>query len=149
MSLDPSCWALYLEVYHVFRCAMTVVLIFLTCSRKVDLEGPKDHKELMNVVNDAVMQGGGDTWKVKDFMDNYPDTNLRKQMYTRVKVPEDGFLKIIPITGCLFHSYPIFAGNEYDINYTFPNNNRLMGYEDDVSRKLNQAMEQCRARNGY
>ena len=91
--------------------------------RKVDLEGPKERKELMNIVDDAVMQGGGDIWRVKDFMDNYPDTNLRKEMYQRVKVPEEGFLKIIPITGCTFHNYPIFEGIEYDINYSFPNNN--------------------------
>lgn len=70
--------------------------------RRVDLQGPRDHHELNNVVNDAVTRGGGDTWKVKDFMDNYPDTNLRKQMYRRITAPEEGFLKIIPITGCLF-----------------------------------------------
>ena len=56
------------------------------------------------------MRGGGDTWKVKDFMDNYPDTNVRKEMYRRIKAPEEGFLKIIPITGCFFHNYPKIAG---------------------------------------
>ena len=28
--------------------------------RKIDLEGPNGRKELMNIVDDAVMQGGGD-----------------------------------------------------------------------------------------
>ena len=41
-----------------------------------------------------------------------------------------------PLAG--FHNYPIFAGNEYDINYTFPNGNRLDGYEGDVSRAMNR-----------
>ena len=108
--------------------------------RRVDLEGPQDRNGLNNIVDDAVMRGGGDTWKVKDFMDIYPDTNLRKTMYRRIKAPEEGFLKIVPITGCFFHNYPIFAGNEYDINYLFPHGNRLERYENDVSREINKVL---------
>ena len=100
--------------------------------RKIDLEGPNERKELMNIVDEAVRQGGGDTWSVREFMNNYPDTNIRKKMYKRVSAPKDGFLKVIPITGCMFHNYPWFQGVEYDINYSFPNNSRLYG---DMKKK--------------
>ena len=134
--------------YHWYEHAITMPDVgdldeggaFCIEGRKIDLEGPKGRKELMNIVDEAVRQGGGDTWKVKDFMDNYPDTNIRKEMYKRVSAPENGFLKVIPITGCMFHNYPLFEGVEYDINYTFPNNNRLVGYEEEVSRRLNTVL---------
>ena len=109
--------------YHWYEHALTMPDVgdldeggeFCIEGRKIDIEGPKGRKELMNIVDEAVRQGGGDTWKVKDFMDNYPDTNIRKEMYKRVSAPENGFLKIIPITGCMFHNYPLFEGVEYDI----------------------------------
>ena len=86
--------------YHWYEYALTMPQVgdldeggeFCIESRKVDVEGPNSHKEMLNVINEAVMQGRGDTWKVKDFMDNYPDTNRRKAMYQRVTAPEDGFL---------------------------------------------------------
>jgi hypothetical protein len=45
------------------------------------------------------MRGGGDIWKVPDFLAAYTDKNTRKPMYRRVEAPMDGFLKIVPNTG--------------------------------------------------
>ena len=98
--------------------------------RRIDQEGPKTTNEFNNVVNDAVMRGGGDTWKVKDFIDAYPDTNIRKSMYRRIEAPETGFLKIVPITGCFFYHYPIYSGVEYDTT------TRLETTTDSTSMKM-------------
>jgi len=38
----------------------------------------------------------------------YTDVNARKTMYKRVEAPADGFLKIVPITGCYFHNYDLY-----------------------------------------
>jgi len=65
-------------------------------------EGPMTRYDLDDVIRDAVMRGGGDVWKVPDFLAAYTDKNTRKPMYQRVEAPMDGFLKIVPNTGCHF-----------------------------------------------
>ena len=61
--------------------------------RRIDFEGPKSKTELNNVVDDAVMRGGGDTWKVKDFMEAYPEKHshddVSKDQGTRRRFPQD------------------------------------------------------------
>ena len=86
------------------------------------------------------MRGGGDVWKVPDFLAAYTDKNTRKPMYKRVEAPLDGFLKIVPNTGCYFHNYKYYSGVEYGYDYTFGHNNRLRAYEDDVSSALNRIL---------
>ena len=73
-------------------------------------EGPKTRYDLDDVIRDAVMRGGGDVWRVPDFLAAYNDQNLRKPTYRRVEAPLDGFLKIVPNTGCYFHSYKFYNG---------------------------------------
>ena len=70
----------------------------------------------------------------------YADANIRKPMYRRVEAPADGFLKIVPSTGCLFHNYEIYNGVEYDIKYRFGQRNELEPYEKDVRNALNRVL---------
>ena len=90
---------------------------FCISGRNVTEEGPRTRDELNDVIRDAIVRGGGDVWKVPDFMGAYTDVNARKTMYKRVEAPADGFLKIVPITGCYFHNYDLYSGVEIDINY--------------------------------
>ena len=103
-------------------------------------EGPQTRYDLDDVIRDAVMRGGGDTWKVPDFLAAYNDQNLRKPLYQRAEAPLDGFLKIVPYNGCYFHIYKFYNGVEYGYNYTFGHNNKLSDYEEDVSSSLNRIL---------
>ena len=103
-------------------------------------EGPKTRYDLDVVIRDAVMRGGGDIWKVPDFLAAYTDKNVRKPIYRRVEAPLDGFLKIVPNTGCYFHSYKYYNGVEYGYDYKIGHDNKLSVYEDDVSSSLNRIL---------
>ena len=103
-------------------------------------EGPQTRYDLDDVIRDAVMRGGGDIWKVPDFLAAYTDKNTRKPMYKRVEAPLDGFLKIVPNTGCHFFNYKFYSGVEYGIDYRFGQQNRLSSYEDEVSGALNRIL---------
>jgi len=113
---------------------------FCIGGRNVTEEGPRSREELDDVIRDAIVRGGGDIWKVPDFMASYNDVNIRKRMYKRIEAPSDGFLKIVPNTGCYFHNYDIYSGIEIDINYRFGQNNELDPYERDVSTALNRVL---------
>ena len=86
------------------------------------------------------MRGGGDIWKVPDFLAAYTDKNTRKPMYKRVEAPMDGFLKIVPNTGCHFFNYKFYSGVEYGVDYRFGQHNKLSAYEDEVSSALNRIL---------
>ena len=103
-------------------------------------EGPQTRYDLDDVIRDAIMRGGGDIWKVPDFLAAYTDKNTRKPMYKRVEAPMDGFLKIVPNTGCHFFNYKFYSGVEYGIDYQFGQQNRLSSYEDEVSGALNRIL---------
>ena len=103
-------------------------------------EGPKNRYELDDVIRDAIMRGGGDVWKVPEFLAAYTDKNTRKPLYRRVEAPLDGFLKIVANTGCYFHSYKYFSGIEYSYGQTIGYHNKLSAYEDDVSSSLNRIL---------
>eukprot|EP00435_Cladocopium_sp_Y103_P015282 s3183_g3.t1 len=102
--------------YHWYESTMDMTEVgdldeggrFCIGGRNIIPEGPRTIFDLQNVIRDAVVRGGGDIWKARDFM-NDPETNIRKTMYRRVKVPADGFLKIVPNTGCYFHNSMIFT----------------------------------------
>ena len=66
--------------------------------------------------------------------------HTRKPMYKRVEAPMDGFLKIVPNTGCHFFNYKFYSGVEYGIDYRFGQQNRLSNYEDEVSGALNRIL---------
>ena len=95
--------------------------------------------DLQDVVRDAVMREHGDQWSVEEFMASYPEKNVNKKMYQRISTPPEGFLRIIPFTGCYFGNYEFYNGVEFDMNYRFPNN-RLDDYEDRVSTGLNKCL---------
>ena len=96
--------------------------------------------DLNEVIRDAIMRGGGDIWKVPDFLAVYTDKNTRKPLYKRVEAPMDGFLKIVPNTGCHFFSYKFYSGVEYGVDYRFGQRNKLSDYEDKVSSDLNRIL---------
>ena len=75
---------------------------FCIDGRDIVCEGPRTSNDLNEVIRDAIMRGGGDIWKVPDFLAAYTDKNTRKPLYKRVEAPMDGFLKIVPNTGCHF-----------------------------------------------
>ena len=62
--------------------------------RDVTKLGPENRVDLNEVIRDAIIRGGGDTWSVPEFLANYSDNNIRKTFYKRVEAPRDGFLKI-------------------------------------------------------
>ena len=66
----------------------------------------------------------------------YPTRNINKWMYQRLTVPSDGFLKVIPFTGCQFANYESSNGVEYGINCRL----QLDSYEDCVSTELNKCL---------
>ena len=74
---------------------------FCIAGRCIDEPGPKRIPELHACVGDAVMKGHGDQWSVRDFIASYPAKNEHKRMYRRITAPSDGFLRIIPFTGCI------------------------------------------------
>ena len=113
---------------------------FCISGRKIAEKGPRSFRELNDVISDAIVRGGGDVWKVPDFMAAYTDMNMNKAMYRRVEAPADGFLKIVPINGCYFHNYELYGGIEIDFNYRFGRDNKLDPYESDVSTTLNRAL---------
>ena len=108
--------------------------------RDVTKLGPQNIVDLNEVVRDAIVRGGGDSWSVPDFMASYSDNNIRKPFYKRVEAPQDGFLKIIPTTGAHFFNCSYFGGVEYAANYRFETGNRLNTYEDKVSTSLNRIL---------
>ena len=108
--------------------------------RDIVCEGPMTRYDLDDVIRDAVMRGGGDIWKVPDFLAAYTDKNTRKPMYKRVEAPMDGFLKIVPNTGCHFFNYKYYSGVEYGVDYRFGQHNKLSNYEDEVSSALNRIL---------
>ena len=108
--------------------------------REVSKVGPNRSNDLHEVIREAILRGGGDSWTVPDFLASYSDVNTRKEYYKRIEAPTDDFLKIIPTTGCHFHNYEFFKGVEYENNYTFDNNNKLSRYEDKVSQVLNRIL---------
>ena len=108
--------------------------------RDVTKLGPQNIVDLNEVVRDAIVRGGGDSWSVPDFMASYSDNNIRKPFYKRVEAPQDGFLKIIPTTGAHFFNCSYFGGVEYAANYRFETGNRLNTYEDKVSSSLNRIL---------
>eukprot|EP00435_Cladocopium_sp_Y103_P018840 s3529_g4.t1 len=113
---------------------------FCISGREICQEGPMTRDVLYDVVREAVVRGGGDIWKAQDFMNAYADTNLRKPMYQRVNVPADGFLQIVPNTGCHFHAYDFYPGVELSRDYRFGERNKLEPYEDEVSGALNRCL---------
>ena len=52
----------------------------------------------------------------------------------------DGFLKIVPNTGCHFFNYKFYSGVEYGVDYRFGQRNKLSDYEDQVSSDLNRIL---------
>ena len=96
--------------------------------------------DLNDVIRDAIMRGGGDIWKVPDFLAAYTDKNTGKPLYKRVEAPMDGFLKIVPNTGCHFFNYKFYSGVEYGVDYRFGPRNKLSDYEDEVSSALNRIL---------
>ena len=82
---------------------------FCIDGRDIVCEGPMTSYDLNEVIRDAIMRGGGDIWKVPDFLAAYTDKNTRKPLYKRVEAPMDGFLKIVPNTGCHFFNYKFTA----------------------------------------
>ena len=113
---------------------------FYIDGRDIVSEGPKTRYDLDDVIRDAIMRGGGDVWKVPDFLAAYTDKNTRKPMYQRVEAPLDGFLKIVPNTGCYFYNYKCYNGVEYGMDYRFGQQNKLSNYEDEVSTALNRIL---------
>ena len=103
-------------------------------------EGPKTRHDLDDVIRDTIMRGGGDVWKVPDFLAAYTDKNTRKPMYQRVEAPMDGFLKIVPNTGCYFFNCKYYSGVEYGMDYRFGQQNKLSNYEEEVSSALNRIL---------
>ena len=108
--------------------------------RDVTKLGPQNVVDLNEVIRDAIVRGGGDTWSVSEFLANYSDNNIRKPFYKRIEAPQDGFLKIIPTTGAHFFNCFYFGGVEYAANYRFETGNRLDSYEDKVSTSLNRIL---------
>ena len=108
--------------------------------RDIVSEGPMTRADLDEVIRDAIIRGGGDVWKVPDFLAAYTEKNARKRMYKRVEAPLDGFLQIVPNTGCYFHNYKYYNGVEFGMDYTFGHNNKLSPYEDEVSTALNRIL---------
>ena len=108
--------------------------------RDIVNKGPRSRVELSEIIRDAIVRGGGDVWKVPYFMASYTDNNIRKKMYKRIEAPRDGFLKIVPNTGCYFHNYEFYNGVEFGVNYTFGHGNKLDPYEDEVSTSLNRIL---------
>ena len=113
---------------------------FCIDGRDIVCEGPMTSYDLNEVIRDAIMRGGGDIWKVPDFLAAYTDKNTRKPLYKRVEAPMDGFLKIVPNTGCHFFNYKFYSGVEYGVDYRFGQRNKLSDYEDDVSSALNRIL---------
>ena len=113
---------------------------FCIDGRDIVCEGPMTSYDLNEVIRDAIMRGGGDIWKVPDFLAAYTDKNTRKPLYKRVEAPMDGFLKIVPNTGCHFFNYKFYSGVEYGVDYRFGQRNELSDYEDEVSSALNRIL---------
>ena len=113
---------------------------FCIDGRDIVCEGPRTSNDLNEVIRDAIMRGGGDVWKVPDFLAAYTDKNTRKPLYKRVEAPMDGFLKIVPNTGCHFFNYKFYSGVEYGVDYRFGQRNKLSEYEDRVSTDLNRIL---------
>ena len=113
---------------------------FCIDGRDIVCEGPRTSNDLNEVIRDAIMRGGGNIWKVPDFLAAYTDKNTRKPLYKRVEAPMDGFLKIVPNTGCHFFSYKFYCGVEYGVDYRFGQRNKLSEYEDRVSTDLNRIL---------
>ena len=113
---------------------------FCIDGRDIVCEGPRTSNDLNEVIRDAIMRGGGDIWKVPDFLAAYTDKNTRKPLYKRVEAPMDGFLKIVPNTGCHFFNYKFYSGVEYGVDYRFGQRNKLSEYEDRVSTDLNRIL---------
>ena len=113
---------------------------FCIDGRDIVCEGPMTSYDLNEVIRDAIMRGGGDIWKVPDFLAAYTDKNTRKPLYKRVEAPMDGFLKIVPNTGCHFFNYKFYSGVEYGVDYRFGQRNKLSDYEEEVSSALNRIL---------
>eukprot|EP00435_Cladocopium_sp_Y103_P039282 s3561_g10.t1 len=113
---------------------------FCISGRDVSKEGPMSRDALYDVIREAVVRGVGDIWKAQDFMNAYADTNIPKSMYQRVSVPSDGFLQIVPNTGCHFHAYEFYPGVEFSKDYRFGEHNKLEPYEEEVSNALNRCL---------
>ena len=113
---------------------------FCIDGRDIVCEGPMTSYDLNEVIRDAIMRGGGDIWKVPDFLAAYTNKNTRKPLYKRVEAPMDGFLKIVPNTGCHFFNYKFYSGVEYGVDYRFGQRNKLSDYEDEVSSALNRIL---------
>ena len=113
---------------------------FCIDGRDIVCEGPMTSYDLNEVIRDAIMRGGGDIWKVPDFLAAYTDKNTRKPLYKRVEAPMDGFLKIVPNTGCHFFNYKFYSGVEHGVDYRFGQRNKLSDYEDEVSSALNRIL---------
>ena len=113
---------------------------FCIDGRDIVCEGPMTSYDLNEVIRDAIMRGGGDIWKVPDFLAAYTDKNTRKPLHKRVEAPMDGFLKIVPNTGCHFFNYKFYSGVEYGVDYRFGQRNKLSDYEDEVSSALNRIL---------
>ena len=58
------------------------------------------------------------------------------ELYKRISAPSDGFLRIVPFTGCAFANYEYHTGVEFDMNYPF----NLDNYQDRVSTELNKCL---------
>ena len=113
---------------------------FCIDGRDIVSEGPMTSNDLNEVIRDAIMRGGGDIWKVPEFLAAYTDKNTRKPLYKRVEAPMDGLLKIVPNTGCHFFNYKFYSGVEYGVDYRFGQRNKLSDYEDQVSSDLNRIL---------
>ena len=114
---------------------------FCIDGRDIVCEGPMTSYDLNEVIRDAIMRGGGDIWKVPDFLAAYTDKNTRKPLGCHFfEAPMDGFLKIVPNTGCHFFNYKFYSGVEYGVDYRFGQRNKLSDYEDEVSSALNRIL---------
>jgi hypothetical protein len=113
----------------------------LEITRDIVSEGPMTRADLDEVIRDAIVRGGGDVWKVPDFLAAYTEKNARKRIYKRIEAPLDGFLKIVPNTGCYFHNYKYYNGVEFGRDYTFGHNNKLTQYEDGSQHSIEPHFE--------
>ena len=130
---------MYLYI-HTYIHTYIYIYIHTYIGRDIVSEGPMTRADLDEVIRDAIVRGGGDVWKVPDFLVAYTEKNARKRMYKRIEAPLDGFLKIVPNTGCYFHNYKYYNGVEFGRDYTFGHNNKLTQYEDEVSTALNRIL---------
>ena len=86
------------------------------------------------------MRGGGDIWKVPEFLAAYTDKTPANHSTRESRHRWTASLKIVPNTGCPFFNYKFYSGVEYGVDYRFGQRNKLSDYEDQVSSDLNRIL---------